>query len=361
MPNPTSAARSTNPFDPTEEEDAVDPETQDESLKEQQCPFGYPTGRDFEQDVLTHVCTQVLQVGTEFQAWQQAEGITNVATLLSYDIDDYTTSGFDIPWRLCKMICALAHWYPHDPSAINEGDERLFFLTRKDLQCHMVTVMRPKGADEISQAVSTAENDPVGGPNDFIDPAIDPAGNPAAGTTVPDDITVPTGTTVPGDVIGDVTDDVNVHVTTRGIPGLTPAAQRRLTHLPSPTTRVRHHTSSRLLEPTQLKPNFFSSVLLCLDGLLYLLAGVLHLLLLSLHPRSLPTFQESLSYLWSNPSLPLLLLRPVKNHSTRLSTQLLPRLLTSTKEAANLLVTTNPSLTQESIDQVAASASWNSF
>ena len=127
-PNPTSAARSTNPFDPTEEEeDAIDPETQDESLKEQQRPFGYPSERDIEEDILIHVCTQVLQIGTDFQAWLQAEGITNVATLLSYDLDDYAASGFDIPRPLYKMICALAHWYLHDPSAINEGDDRLFF------------------------------------------------------------------------------------------------------------------------------------------------------------------------------------------------------------------------------------------
>ena len=258
-PNPVLAARLTNPFDPTdEEEDDIDPENQDESLKEQQCPFGYPPERDLKEDILIHVCTQVLKFGTEFQAWLQAKRVTNVATLLSYDLDDYTASGFDIPRPLYKMICALAHWYLYDPSAINEGDERLFFLTRKDLQCHMVTMMRPKAAEEKSQAGSTAENfhDPASGPNDFIDPAIDPAGDPA-GTTVPDDVTVPTGTTVPGDVTDDVTDDVSRHVMTR-IPGLTLPAQKAA------------HTSSKSndmdaasfllgrLEPTQPKPNFFT-------------------------------------------------------------------------------------------------------
>ena len=265
--NPISAARSTNPFDPDEEEDTIDPETQEESLKEQQRPFGYPPERDLEEDILIHVCTQVLKVGTDFQAWLQAERVTNVATLLSYDLDDYAASGFDIPRPLYKMICALAHWYLYDPSAINEGDERLFFLTRKDLQRHMVTMMRPK-ADEMSQAASTAENftDPASGSNDLIDPAIDPAGaddfiDPAAGTTVPDDVTVPTGTTVPGDVTvrditDDVTDDVNGHVTTRGIPGLTPTAHSSAAH--SAAAQKAAHTSSNPNDGN-MSSNFFAA------------------------------------------------------------------------------------------------------
>ena len=207
-----------------------------------------------------------------------------MATLLSYDIDDYTTSGFDIPWPLYKMICALAHWCLHDPSAINEGDERLFFLTRKDLQRHMVTMMRPKAAEEMSQAVSTAENNPVGGPNDFIDPAIDPAGA--------DDFIDPAEQLFP--MISPHRQEQRCPVTSLMTSLMTSMStsqhveflgsrhqphllliQRRLTHLPSPTTVTRLPTSSsqRLLEPTQLKPNFFSGVLLYLDGLLCLPAS----------------------------------------------------------------------------------------
>ena len=112
--------------------------------------------------------------------------------------------------------------------------------------------------------MSTAENfnDPASGSNDFIDPAVDPAGaddfiDPAAGTTVPDDVTVPTGTTVPGDVTDgrdvtdDVTDDVNVHVTTRGIPGLTPPAH-------STAAQKAAHTSSNPNDGN-MSSNFFAA------------------------------------------------------------------------------------------------------
>ena len=252
VPNPVSAARSTNPFDPTEEEeDAIDPETKDESLKEQLQACGYPTGRDFKQDILTHVCTQVLQVGIEFQVWLQAEGITNLPTLLTYDLEDYRASGFDISWPLYKMICALAHWCLYHPSAITDDEGRVFFLTRRDLQRYMVTMMRPKAADELSQAASSAENfsnpadgtenftDLADGPNNFIDSAINPADD-SAGTTVPDDITAPTETTVPGDV----TDDVSRHVTTR-IPGLTLPAHSKAAHMSFKSNDV--HAASLLV------------------------------------------------------------------------------------------------------------------
>ena len=197
--NPVSAVRSTNPFDPAEEEeDVVNPETQDESPKEQQQACGHPTGRGL-QTGCPNSCLH-----SSSSSWHRIPSLAtgrrdcNLPTLLTHDLEDHRTSGFDVSWPLCKMICALAHWHLCDPSAIaDEGDGQLFFLMRKDLQRHMVNMMRPKAADEMSQAASTA-----GGPNDFIDPTADSAGadnftDSAPGTTAPDDITAPTGTTVP--------------------------------------------------------------------------------------------------------------------------------------------------------------------